>query len=234
MMRILLAHCDHRPFEVERFGAAWEAAGGDRAELVSVTPGNAAAVVTDGARWHGLLLTGGPDVEPWRYGQRPTSELDGGHDPRRDALDLDLLDQATARSWPVLAVCYGCQILAVAHGGSVVGDLPRAGLSGHRPELGRDEVAHAVSISSDARFLPAGVTVMVNSRHHQSVAEPGTLRVVGRAPDGVVEAIEGRDPRRFVLGVQWHPEDLRTPEHLGIFRAFRGACAGLGGGGATL
>lgn len=233
-MRILLAHCDSRPFEVERFGAVWEAAGGDPVELNPVTPRTARAVLDAGGSLDGLLLTGGPDVEPWRYGQQPEPGSVLGADPGRDALDLDLLERAAKERWPVLGICYGCQILAVAEGGSLLQDLPRAGFGSHRPELPRDVPAHPVRVSQDARWLRAGATLMVNSRHHQSVAQPGRLRVVARAPDGVVEALERAEGDRLVIGVQWHPEDLRTPEHLALFRVFRRACAETAGRGATL
>ncbi|MCU0293498.1 MAG: gamma-glutamyl-gamma-aminobutyrate hydrolase family protein [Thermoanaerobaculaceae bacterium] len=226
-MRILLAHCDHRPFDAERFGAAWDAAGGSTSELVPVTPRTVATVLAGGDTWHGLLLAGGPDVETWRYGQQPEPGLESETDPGRDALDLGLLERAAGARWPVLAVCYGCQILAVAAGGSVIQDLPRVGLGGHRPDVAREVPAHPVRVSDDARFLPAGANLMVNSRHHQAVALPGSLIVVARAPDGVIEAVEGPDPDRLVVGVQWHPEDLRAPEHLDIFRAFRAASADL-------
>jgi len=192
-----------------------------------VTPRTAEAVLARGDTWHGLLLAGGPDVEPFRYGQQPEPGLELGFDPGRDALDLGLLERAAGERWPVLAVCYGCQILAVAAGGSVIHDLPRASFGGHRPDLAREVPAHPVRVSKDARFLPAGADLMVNSRHHQAVALPGSLRVVARAPDGVVEAVEGADPDRLVLGVQWHPEDLRAPEQLDIFRGFRAASADL-------
>jgi putative glutamine amidotransferase len=225
-VRVLVSHCDDRPFEVERFGTAWERAGGDRDELVFVTPSTAAELAPAGAPFDGVLLTGGPDVEPSRFGARPEPGVDLHLDPARDALALELLSRAERAEWPVLAICYGCQILAVSVGGTVIQDLERAGEPGHRVREPKDHPAHVVTVSAAARFLPpGGGTIVVNSRHHQAVAEPGRgMAVVACAPDGVIEAIEPADGDRFVLGVQWHPENMSEPEHVAIFRAFRRAC----------
>ncbi|WP_319458914.1 gamma-glutamyl-gamma-aminobutyrate hydrolase family protein [Micromonospora sp. RTP1Z1] len=152
----------------------------------------------------GLLLAGGADVGPERYGQP--------HDPRtesradRDAGELALLTAALAADLPVLGVCRGMQLLAVARGGALHQHLPDVvGHDGHRPAPGVYG-AHPVRFAPDslAGSVLAGVD-RVNSYHHQAVADPGDLTVTGWADDGVVEALE--DPRRrFLLGVQWHPE----------------------------
>lgn len=225
-MRVLLVHSDDRPFEVERFGAAWEAAGGARTELVPVTPAVAGAWVRDGVRPAGVLLTGGPDVEPWRYGQPPLAGVDVHPDGARDALDLDLLARADQARWPVLAVCYGCQVLAVARGGALIQDLPVAGLDGHAVHRPVDRLAHQVEMLAPRLLSWMPPEFPVNSRHHQAIAEPGRLRVVARAPDGVIEAVEDHDAGRFVVGVQWHPENLLFDPHLEVFRRFRAACRG--------
>ena len=225
-VRVLVSRSEGRPFEVDRFSAAWERAGGDPAELVFVSPSTAAEVVPAGAAFDGLLLTGGPDVEPSRFGAEAERGVELHSDAARDALDLGLLDRAERQGWPVLAVCYGCQLLAVAAGGTIVQDLERAGTPGHQVREPKDHPAHVVTVSAAARFLPpGGGTIVVNSRHHQAVDQPGKgMAVVACAPDGVVEAIEPAEGDRFVLGVQWHPENMSEPEHLAIFRAFRQAC----------
>jgi putative glutamine amidotransferase len=103
-------------------------------------------------------------------------------------------------------------------------DLPRAGLPGHAIREPKDHLAHDVLIDPAARWLPSG-RLKVNSRHHQAASRvAGRLRVVGRAPDGVIEAVEGIDESRFSLGVQWHPENLAARKHVDIFRTFREAC----------
>ena len=225
-MRVLLVHCDHRPFEVERFSRAWELAGGLPVELLPVTPGSARSLPPDFPDAAGLLLTGGPDVEPWRFGATAEPGVELRLDPARDALDLDLLRLAEREAWPVLAVCYGCQILAVSAGGTVIQDLEKAGKPGHRIPEPKDRLTHDVIVSTEARFLaPAGGRFATNSRHHQAVADPGAeLAVVARAPDGVIEALEASTGSRFVLGVQWHPENLTGEEHVALFRSFRAAC----------
>jgi putative glutamine amidotransferase len=225
-VRVLVSHCDHRQIEVERFGAAWSRAGGQGDELVFVTPSTATTVAPPSAEFDGLLLTGGPDVGPRRFGADAEPGVELHLDPARDALDLALLERAAGAGWPVLAVCYGCQLLAVSAGGTVIQDLERAGKPGHRFPEPKDHLAHDVIVSKDARFLaPAGGRIAVNSRHHQAVAQPGNgIMVVARAPDGVIEAIEVAAGERFVLGVQWHPENMSQQEHVAIFRSFRVAC----------
>lgn len=225
-MQVLLVHCDHRPFEVGRFAAAWVAAGGRADELLPVTPESAGSVPGHLPEdTGGVLLTGGPDVEPHRYGRRPQTGLDLDLDLARDALDLSLLEFADAREWPVLAVCYGCQVLAVSRGGTLIQDLPHGGI--HAPDgRRREEPAHVIHPTGSRRFLswlPADIAV--NSRHRQAVEEPGRgLMVAARAPDGVIEAVEAAAGDRFVVGVQWHPENMLVEPHLELFRSFRDAC----------
>jgi putative glutamine amidotransferase len=225
-MRVLVSRSDARPFEVDRFSAAWERACGDSAELVFVSPSTSSLVVSQQEDFDGLLMTGGPDVEPRRFGAEAQPGIVLRTDPARDALDLELLERAARRGWPVLAVCYGCQLLNVAYGGTLIQDLDRAGKPGHTVSEPKDAVAHDALVDERARFLPlAGRRIGVNSRHHQGIAQVGRgLAAVAHAPDGVIEAIEADDSARFVLGVQWHPENMPQPEHVAIFRAFRSAC----------
>lgn len=209
-------------------------AGGVSGELLAVTPATAGDVVPGAGEVAGLLLTGGPDVEPWRYGQPAAAGVELSHDRGRDTLDAELLGEAERHRWPVLAVCYGCQVLNVFHGGTLIQDLERAGKPGHRVPEPKDYLAHEVSpVDGGGRWL-AGLppTFAVNSRHHQALEQVAApLQVVARAPDGVVEAVELRDPARFVLGVQWHPENLCQSEHVELFRRFRSACLARAGSG---
>ncbi|MCM0674551.1 gamma-glutamyl-gamma-aminobutyrate hydrolase family protein [Micromonospora phytophila] len=173
----------------------------------------------------GLLLAGGADVDPARYGQPPAPRTESR--PGRDAGELTLLTAALATDLPVLGVCRGMQLLAVAAGGSLHQHLPdRVGHDGHRPAPG-------VYGGHGVRFAPGSLaaTVMagvrsVNSYHHQAVADPGRLAVTGWSDDGVVEAVE--DPGRpFVLGVQWHPENEPDPRPVtALVRAARDRTAG--------
>ncbi|WP_200209006.1 gamma-glutamyl-gamma-aminobutyrate hydrolase family protein [Micromonospora coerulea] len=157
----------------------------------------------------GLLLAGGADIGPERYGQPPDPRTESR--PDRDAGELALLTAALAADLPVLGVCRGMQLLAVARGGALHQHLPDViGHDGHRPAPGVYG-AHPVRFApgSLAGSVMAGVD-RVNSYHHQAVADPGDLVVTGWADDGAVEALE--DPRRrFLLGVQWHPENDPDP-----------------------
>jgi len=225
-VRVLLAHSDTRPFETARFGAAWERGGGRLGELVPITPATSGGRAL--GRIDGLVLTGGPDVEPSRYGAEPEPGVELHVVRERDALDLSLLDRAAHEGWPVLAVCYGLQVLNVHAGGTLIQDLERAGYRGHRVPEPKDFLAHPVRVAAGSvRLAGLPPEILVNSRHHQAIATVGAgLRVAGTAPDGLVEAIEGRDGGRFVLGIQWHPENIAAPVHDAVFRRFREAVRG--------
>jgi putative glutamine amidotransferase len=158
------------------------------------------------ARVDALVMVGGADIDPARYGEARHTET-AGVDPRQDAFEFALLEAALAMDLPVLAICRGMQVLNVALGGSLVQHLPDdPTLDQHR------KVHHDVHLADDsivARVVGA-IGVRGNSLHHQAVARVGDgLRVTGRASDGTIEAVE-RD-RGWVVGVQWHPED--TAEH---------------------
>jgi putative glutamine amidotransferase len=155
----------------------------------------------------GLVLSGGPDLDPARYGA-PREPLTDVH-PERDSGEFLLARRALETDLPVLGVCRGMQLLTVAAGGRLHQHLPELlGHEKHRPAPG-------VYGEHDARFEPGsriaalmGDDVGIHCYHHQGVADPGSLTVTGRAEDGTPETVE--DPgRRFVLGVQWHPEVIR-------------------------
>ncbi|MFO7245883.1 MAG: gamma-glutamyl-gamma-aminobutyrate hydrolase family protein [Thermaerobacter sp.] len=190
--------------------------------------GAAAAV----AAWaHGLLLTGGCDVDPYLFGQHPHPRL-GRVSPRRDAWEAALVRAALAAGTPILAICRGVQILNVACGGTLIQDLDAQvpGVIQHRQRAPHHHPSHEVRIR-DGSLLhrTAGSRVIrVNSRHHQAVLEPGRgLVVSATAPDGVVEAVEGTGPG-FVLGVQWHPENMAVAGDPVSRRLFRALVAAAG------
>ena len=177
----------------------------------------------------GLLLTGGEDVDPARYGEAAHPTVVDAN-PTRDAFEIGLVAAARARALPLLGICRGIQLLNVACGGTLVQDIPSqlAGTLAHQlasPPHQSYDVAHEVWI--DKGSLLAGLmndrlngvdTCDVNSRHHQAVKSVAAgFRVSATAPDGVIEAIE--DPSgAFCLGVQWHPENFwRTGEFRGVF-----------------
>ncbi|HEY3279693.1 MAG TPA: gamma-glutamyl-gamma-aminobutyrate hydrolase family protein [Gemmatimonadales bacterium] len=171
-----------------------------------LAPARAAAAL-NGVR--GLVLTGGEDVEPARYGAAPHPKLQDT-DPARDAAELALIAAARERRLPVLAICRGIQILNVALGGTLFQDLDseRPGPVPHAGEETRHEVRVEPGSLLERTLGVAAATV--NSRHHQALRDvaPG-LRAVAWAEDGVIEAAEPTDPAApWTLAVQWHPEDL--------------------------
>lgn len=161
---------------------------------------------------HGLLLTGGGDVDPARFGEAPHPTLFDVA-PARDALEISALQMALGRGLPVLAICRGIQILNVALGGTLhqdVGTDPGTELR-HSQDSPRDQPSHKVTIRPASRLARVLGTdeLEVNSMHHQAVKGLGRgLVPVAWAPDQIVEGVELDDPARFVLGVQWHPEEL--------------------------
>jgi len=162
----------------------------------------------------GVLLLGGGDVDPARYGEERHPEV-YGVDRHRDDLEISLVNEAVRRSLPLLAVCRGPQVVNVALGGTLIQHLPDvAGTSQHRPapDLGSDPVMHDVTVDAGSRVAQATGHTVLNcaSHHHQAIDRLGRgLHVVGRSDDGVVEAVEGDDG--WLVGVQWHPE-LTAPE----------------------
>lgn len=177
------------------------------------------------ARCDGVLFTGGPDLDPRHYGQ-PRHEKTKVMHARRDAFELSFFHAAERADKPLLAICLGCQVAGVGCGGRLVqhvDELPRpVQIQHYRPDHG--DAFHPVRVESGSRLadIVGRLEFEVNSRHHQVVDRehlPPRLRAVAFAPDGVVEAAEAAG-RRFLVAVQWHPEDLTDrPEHLRLFEA---------------
>ncbi len=176
-----------------------------------------------------LVVTGGAfDIDPALYGdgaRHATVTLKQG----RTAAELALLRGALARDLPVLGICGGAQLLAVALGGTLIqhiADAVPAALAHEQPNP-RDQPGHTVALRPGSMLAGiVGATAMaVNSAHHQAVRDPGPTAVVNAtAPDGVIEGVE--DARfRFCLGVQWHPEFLIDPGDARIFAALIAAGA---------
>jgi putative glutamine amidotransferase len=185
----------------------------------------------------GLVLTGGEDVSPSRYGEPPHPSV-VETDPARDEFEIGLVAEARRRHLPILAICRGIQVLNVACGGTLVQDVPSQvkGALEHRlaaPPHDPYALAHEVWLDKDtllARLMRERLSdtdaCEVNSRHHQAVRQVAAgFEVSATAPDGIVEAIE--DPAAgFCLGVQWHPENFwRTGEFRPLFEGFLEAAA---------
>ncbi|KUH39141.1 MULTISPECIES: gamma-glutamyl-gamma-aminobutyrate hydrolase family protein [Streptomyces] len=193
-----------------------QVAGGIAAMLPPDAPDAAAAAVS---RVDALVVAGGPDVDPTRYGA-PRDPRTGPPAPERDAWELALLDAALAAGIPVLGVCRGMQLLNVVLGGTLVQHL-----DGHVREVGRF-ARHTVKPVPGTRYgtlVPE--VVEVPTYHHQAVDRLGAGLVVSAyAEDGTVEAVESYGTGAWVVGVQWHPEAGDDPRVMrGLVRAARAA-----------
>ncbi len=168
---------------------------------VLLTPGAGTGLV---ARLDGLLLPGGPDIEPSRYGQEPSERLEAVS-PQLDELELAMFHAAHALQLPVLGICRGQQLLNVALGGTLHQHV-------EHPQWDDDPSApiHDVHITAATRLhrLLDADTASVNSGHHQAVdAVAAPLTVAARSTDGIIEALEA--PDMLMLSVQWHPDEMR-------------------------
>jgi putative glutamine amidotransferase len=193
--------------------------------VVPPLPAEHAAVVLGSVA--GLVVTGGEDVAPSRYGEEahPTVEP---HEAR-DESEIALINEAYRRRLPTLAICRGIQVANVALGGTLVQDIPSQLPSAipHDPDDPRGARVHDVRVDPDSRLAGALGTdhLRTNSFHHQALARvPAALCITARAvDDGVIEGAESADPSWWMLGVQWHPEELTgTPEpwDRNLFAAF--------------
>jgi putative glutamine amidotransferase len=175
----------------------------------------------------GLILIGGADVHPQRYGQdlEPTEQ-----EPvlERDEFEFELLEVVMEREKPILAICRGHQVLNIFFGGTLIQDIPsKLGPVHHMQEVGSQSIAHSVTIEPESilKRLAGGATMGVNSFHHQCVDRlADSLRVTARSEEGIVEAFEHQS-HPYLHSVQWHPERMRKfPQHQLLFSDFVRAC----------
>lgn len=158
-------------------------------------------------RLDGVCLTGGPDLDPSYYGAEPDPHL-GPTRPDFDAFELTLARGAVERQVPLLAICRGMQVLNVSLGGSLIQHLPDHTTLSHRQDEPGHVPGHPVALATDSRLaaMVGEREIAVNTYHHQAIRDLGSgLKVAAKAPDGVIEAVEGADDA-FVLGLQWHAE----------------------------
>ena len=207
-------------------------------EVHLATPGSPLPPLAD---FQGLLMTGGDDIHPSRWDDQEALHPKAEPDELRDALEIPGAQAFWDAGRPILGICRGEQLLNVARGGSLIQDLPsrldqEAGLH-QRGTSSTPELAHAVQVAPGSRVagLVGALAVEVNSRHHQAVLRVGEgLTAVAwhqarPDQDPVIEAIEATEAGRWVVGVQWHPENLVRLEGpagqaaLAIFQGFLAA-----------
>ena len=209
----------------QNYISAISAAGG----LAVALPHEAALAADYLDRLDALIVTGGAfDVDPALYGdteRHATVALKA----TRTSAELTLLQGVLARNMPVLGICGGEQLLAVALGGSLIQHIPDSisDALAHEQSTSHYEPGHAVKILPETLLarIVGSATMQVNTSHHQAVRSPGRSTINAVAPDGVIEGIE--DPsQKFCLGVQWHPEYLIDPGDNRIFEALIAAANG--------
>ena len=177
------------------------------------------------SRLDGLLLTGGGDIDPARFGEGRHQTVAEVSDAR-DRLEIEVTERAVHGRRPLLAICRGIQVLNVALGGSLYQDIASdiGSTIAHSQTEPRDRPTHPVKVMGEGTRLGAtlgALEVDVNSFHHQAIKRLGRgLREVAWAPDGIIEGIEIPEAGALVLGVQWHPEELvaHDPAARNLFR----------------
>ena len=166
----------------------------------------------------GFLFVGGPDIEPWRYGQELLPEC-GAQNIQRDAMEWKLMEAALAADKPILGVCRGIQVLNTVLGGTLYQDIPsqyNTELCHSMPEPPYNRTAHPFRVVDGTPLADLPIPEGINSRHHQAILDlaPG-LEIMAYASDGIVEAA-WMPEKRFVWAVQWHPEAFWEEEGMNI------------------
>lgn len=187
-------------------------AGGEPVTLFAHSPRPARERLAD---FDALVVPGGADVNPARYAEDATEAVHTADFAEQDQFEADMIAAAIELGLPVLAICRGFQLLNVEHGGTLMQDISAE--SPHRNSV------HAVAVAEGSKLaaIIGPEPLEVSSYHHQAIARVGeSLRVVGQAPDGVVEALEPQDAAIDLIAVQWHPEDNadRDPRQHALFQ----------------
>lgn len=196
-----------------RYVDAVRAGGGTPVLIPPLGPGDDAAALV--GRLDGLIIAGGSDVNPSRYGEVPLPTTMGWRD-ERDVSEFALLDAADDLGLPVLGICRGMQVMAARAGGRLHQHVPDlVGAELHSPGPGRYGEVEVEVVAGSRLAEIVGPRVTVPCHHHQAVAEHPGFVGSARAADGLLEAMEAQTDR-FVLGVQWHPE---TGSDMRLFKA---------------
>lgn len=223
-----------RFYLARHYSEAIEAAGGTPVHISLIPDHNYISAVMDGL--DGILLPGSDsDVDPLRYGAEPHPNL-GTVQPIKDETDLLVLGEVEKRRLPLFAICFGMQVLNVSRGGTLIQDIGSQVSKAIKHEQGapRDRPSHRIKLAKSSLLasLAGGGHALVNSHHHQAVANVGRELVAAAwAADGLIEAVEDSRPKRFILGVQWHPEMGWKDDELSqeLFKWFIAAARNHGG-----
>lgn len=205
--------------KADTYALALAAVGFDPERIRVLTPSTVNGDLSElAARSAGVVLCGGPDVEPWRFAEEPLADAGLSLMPELDALEWEVLHIARSTSIPVWAICRGLQVLNVFLSGTLWQDLPLQlpGSLNHDVPEPTDALAHAIRPTGTSHPFAErlfGDNPRVNTRHHQAIKEVAPeLRVLATSPDGVVEAVGGATENEsegwWLRGVQWHPENL--------------------------
>ncbi len=213
------------PFSYQKYHDRVREAGGEPVDLHPAMTAAAEQLLMD---LDGVIISGGPDINPSRYDQEPHPETAGISDAR-DGLEIGLIQAAMARDLPVFCICRGHQALNVALGGPLLQHIDG---DGHRALEGGagDSRWHDIEVRAGTRLsaLIGAGTIRTNSRHHQAVLPEALgdgLVISAMSPDGLVEGMES-PAHRWVVGVQWHPERDEVEEPFRpLFRDFLDAAA---------
>lgn len=225
-MRIAVTLDGDVPSDANDYVRSLVDAGARPEEIVVLRPGDSPEGGFDG-----VVIGGGEDVDPERYGRRILADGDVRVDHGRDSIDFPVFEEAWRAGVPVLGICRGLQVVNVARGGTLVQDLPleRPSEVVHRRPKEENRRDHPVRLDPETRLgrIAGAREIDVNSRHHQAIERPADgLVVSATAPDGVIEAVESED-WRWLVAVQWHPENLRDDDvSRGLFREFVEAVRG--------
>ena len=204
-----IEHTTDRFYLSRHYSEAVEAAGGAPVHISLIPNAGYVDSVVEGL--DGILLPGSDsDVDPLRYGQQPHRALGSVH-TIKDATDLLVIQAVERKQIPLLAICFGMQILNVSRGGTLIQDISSQWPEAIKHEQGppRDRPSHRIRLSESSKLsnIARSVDAIVNSHHHQAVEGIGAnLVATAWANDGIVEALEDPRPDRFVMAVQWHPE----------------------------